>query len=643
VPALTATASDLTPAGMLIVNEVRMMPSPPTGGTFRLSAPGVCESVLVNVSDNASTLRAKLASLPGLGLPLRVDSVQGTPNALFNSTWRIVFDPSRDKGDLPPLRVASVSGLSGLYPAVSVVAEVNGGTDVFWAPIPGDMMALPVASPGSLSLDVNGVSAACLHPSGLCSFTYDAAATPAVTAISPTRLGLNGTDADATLTISGSSFLPGTAIRLEPAGGSSAGASIACNVTQAIGTTQLACRLVASSGQTLAAGQYQLVVDVPGQGYAANAPTVTLDTLKALSVSPSAVAAVGWTRVTLAGLGFDPLRCGSYAVLVGSATAAVLECGATYMQVLLPGLGGASVAAVRVQLLSANGTVVTQHVPANLYVTVGTAAAPSILSIDSAVSLPSGSSIDVAATLSANWTALQPAAMYLLPAFLNATTLNTSSRLPASAAAYTARVACLLSRPAVVGGAVGQQHQQVVCSTGGAVPLGSYHIAMELTATTPTSGTMAAPWLLLSNATVRFDMVVTSVSPAFGSAGGGTLLSVTGSGFPTTNTTVAVFIRVPRSATFPDGLLPCDVVSVSATLLTCRTRPHAAAAGDFDDPLGRNLQATPTTAAAVMVLACGLLGGGGGSSLGGGMCTAAASRAVEARCGAANAAACTFR
>jgi hypothetical protein len=368
--------------------------------------------------------------------------------------------------------------------------------------------------------------------------------------------------------------------------------------------------------------------------------------LKALFVSPSAVAAVGWARVTVSGSGFDPSRCGSYAVQVGTAATAVVECGTSYLRVLVRGPGGASApAAVRVQLLSANGTVVTQHVPANLYVTIGGAAAPGMVSIDSAAFLQSGSSSVVMATASANWTALQPAAVYLLPAFLNSTATNTSSGVPAAAAAYAARVACLGGF--ALAGPAGQQQQQVTCSTGGAVPPGTYHVAMELAAVNAVTGSAAAvPWLLLSNATVQFDMVVTSVSPASGSTGGGTLLTITGSGFPTTNATIGAFVRVPRSATLPDGLLRCDVVSVSATQVTCRTRPYTAQAPDGDDPLGRNWQQMVTTAAAVAVVACGppSTGSSSSSSLGtSAMCAAASGRVVEARCGAANASSCMFR
>ena len=543
---------------------------------------------------------------------------------------------------------------------------------VVQAPIPADFLRIPASAPGSITLEVNGVPAGCSHPSGLCTFLYDGVSTANVTGVSPLRLGMNGTDQDRTFSISGQGFLPGTTVRLDSAAAGSDGTaagSTPCPVLQQTGSTQLTCRLP-DAAAAMGAGLYQLVVDVPGQGYAAGAPAVALDLLRVTSVSPAAVAASGWTRVTVYGSGFGPAQCGSMRVLVGSVECPVAECGGVYVHAFFPGGPTQAAAPVRVQVLasgnsssnsSATATVVTEHAPGNVTVDVAdSASTPWVASIDSPQAMSSGGGGNLTITLSAGMlTAANTSAIYLIPMFPNATGVagaasNSSSNAttaPLAGSALATRLACSGLAPTGIA-------RQLTCTTGGAVPLGTYRIAAEAPGTTSAPAPpplLLPPLLLLSSSTVQLDMAVTSVSPASGSVGGGTLLSISGSGFPTsanasTGVVISVSLRVPRSTAFPDGILPCDVVSAAPTLVTCLTRPHIAAAAAAPGNIfpGPALpQATPS--AALQLVACAPVppsaGGGNASSstLCGSLGSSATARAVEARCAAADPALCSYQ
>ena len=407
----------------------------------------------------------------------------------------------------------------------------------------------------------------------------------------------------------------------------------------------MTCRLADPPAST-PAGSYQLLVSVPGLGYAAGAPAVTIDLLSIFSAAPTTVAAAGWTRLTVMGSGFDPTCCGCYVVLVGSVQCEPADCSATYVQALFPGGVVAAAAPIRVLLLlpgssngTSNSTVVLDRIQASVTVSVATSA-PQILSINSPTWLPSSSGGAVVVTLSASVAPAQVAAMYLVPQWLANGTANSTSAQPAAAAALASRVPC---SNLTASGA-----QQLSCTTGSAVPIGAYNVAVEV------PGSPVSPNLLLGNSTLQFDFTVAAVSPSDATVGGGTLLSISGSGFPTSssNGSLAVYIRVPPSITSPDGVLPCDVVNITSTQISCRTRPYLAVVTIATAVTNiTSLVAMPTPSAAVQLLACGpaaaavnttpaAAAAAGGAA---GFRCAGFSRSVEARCVASNASLCSFQ
>ena len=235
-PAVVATTSraGLTPSGVALAAEARLAGPAFSGaaGTIRLSWGTQCESVAVNALDDSQITANALAALPGLAMP-RVDrSYTGPPGVTFKVTFA-------NPGNLPALRVAvdPLTTMVGLYPTVAIYTDADGASnDSMWGPIPADLMSFAVSAPGSVGVDVNGVPSACAHPSGLCTFVYAAAATPNVTLVSPQRLSFNGTEADRTISITGSGFMPNSTVRLwRGSTNSSGGASIDCPVTQSGG------------------------------------------------------------------------------------------------------------------------------------------------------------------------------------------------------------------------------------------------------------------------------------------------------------------------------------------------------------------------------------------------------------------------
>lgn len=63
-------------------------------------------------------------------------------------------------------------------------------------------LQVPVATPGTIGVTVNGVPASCTNPAS-CTFAYNASKTPSVTSVSPSNVVFGGA-ASATLTITGS-------------------------------------------------------------------------------------------------------------------------------------------------------------------------------------------------------------------------------------------------------------------------------------------------------------------------------------------------------------------------------------------------------------------------------------------------------
>ena len=78
--------------------------------------------------------------------------------------------------------------------------------------------------------------------------------------------------------------------------------------------------------------------------------------------------------------------------------------------------------------------------------------------------------------------------------------------------------------------------------------------------------------------------------PCLPSIGGGTTVQVSGSGFSLVPDANVVYMTVPVSSTLLNGVIACDVVSATPTLLTCITRAYLVTDASAEDPNALNVQ-----------------------------------------------------
>lgn len=139
----------------------------------------------------------------------------------------------------------------------------------------------------------------------------------------------------------------------------------------------------------------------------------------------------------------------------------------------------------------------------------------------------------------------------------------------------------------------------VVCDIASA-PVGGFGVQLTLE-----DGTR-----ILANrtgASISLDIEITSVSPSFGSVAGGTKVTITGFGFSKSAARNAVFMTVPTSSRFPNGIVACDVMNATETTIVCQTRAHCTADASASDPSASRCRYEPTDdASAVSVTVCPL-------------------------------------
>jgi hypothetical protein len=153
----------------------------------------------------------------------------------------------------------------------------NGSTNIFLAPLPAELLHLPVPAPDSLDVYVNGVPSACTNPAGYgnCTFSHSKAYTPIITDVTPLVLEFE-TDSRVQLDITGQGFnsdVTGNRVMLDQR---------ECNITLAT-STKIECEI----GDDTPGGDRELTVYVDNLGYAApNNYTVQVKTAYILDVSP---------------------------------------------------------------------------------------------------------------------------------------------------------------------------------------------------------------------------------------------------------------------------------------------------------------------------------------------------------------------
>ncbi|PNH08719.1 Fibrocystin, partial [Tetrabaena socialis] len=334
------------PADALLAVEVRRASQLP-GGAVRVALGAACEWAEFRILDDpVDVVASRLASLPGLGAPERISRWYSN-----DTSFNLVFehDPQTNPGDQPLLRVTDWQALVGPGASATVTTDYAGSNDQFFGPLPVDMMQLAVGAPGSIRLAVNGVPGACAHPSGLCAFGHDAAATPNVTGVSTPLLGFGAAQATAELTILGRGFERGGAGTAGGDGSGSTNSSSSSSSSSAVSVTVggVGCEVVRSNDTSITcllpravpAGLRPLAVLVPGWGYAAGAPPLLVDgTMSVTALSPPVLAFAGRTIFSVLGEGVDESGgCSALRLSLGGLACAVVACSPTALTVLYPG------------------------------------------------------------------------------------------------------------------------------------------------------------------------------------------------------------------------------------------------------------------------------------------------------------------
>ncbi|KXZ47884.1 hypothetical protein GPECTOR_32g497 [Gonium pectorale] len=580
-------------SGAFVTSAIARNASIPLNGNFRVSYGPYCEYATINTWDTAADVQTKLTKLPGMGAPL---SVTRSGDAFFGISWLVTFDPLVNPGNLPLLRVIDASNVTGTDVRVYVTEYKAGSTDQFFGPLPTEFTALAVASPVELSVVVNNVPSACGHPAGGpgCTFTYDQALTPSVTAVSP-NLFVFSSNASQEMTITGTGFNASAQeiqVFLDD--------NTTCAVTSASATT-VVCRLP----PTVAAGSRTVQVRVGALGFPAATPEVMRIAARTLAINGISYPSIaprgnGALLLNVSGRGFDSVNCDRNTVSVGGSPCGVVACSWAQLQVLCSGPAAATAAnvSIAVSVFNASGVAVDSidSSASGVRVLVDPTWGPRI-NIASSLFMPSsGGPVNI--TYAGGGVDTWPfAKVWLLPGLnLSALDFSSGSQYDLLSGAFRAGTAC---SPISYDGLA-----RVSCYLP-YIPNGVYGVALE---PIPASSSAFRPWLLAPEV-LTIDMAITGVLPRVGSIGGGTELVITGSGFAPGNRSGenVVLIPVPVSTTFLNGLVVCDVTSATATQIRCRTRPHLATDADATDPMAFNTQPRPSgpNPGPIRVVACG--------------------------------------
>ncbi|GAX81121.1 hypothetical protein CEUSTIGMA_g8555.t1 [Chlamydomonas eustigma] len=586
VPPLTASASGVTPSSWTAGVTLTALSSSNMTGTFKLAyGNNSCSTVTIDVNvDTSYSISAKIASLASLAnitaVPLSVVYNGSTSTGLQIT---VTFDPQTSPGFLQPLRIADATNLQGTQLSFSVNKLLNGSTNLFYM-IPTEITQVPVMTPGTIRVKVNEVPSACAaNSSTSCTFSFSSSLTPTITSVSPSSvISFNGSTA-VPITITGT-FLSATINTTVVTVGTTA-----CNVT-AVSSTQITCSL----GNRVMSGVQTVNVNINPYGYASGAVNRTVQVLSITSVTPSTLSSVGWTLVNISSAGIVTSSCSSHIVTIGNQSCYVSACGDGFVSVFYPGNitsgASASAAAVSLSVLDpATSTVVDTNIW-SMNVTIALpSSAPSITSLNSTPTNGAGGLVVAQlglATLSAAVTA-----MLLVPT--SGISVNGGANYSSLSKVFSGGYACV--------NATAVTNTSISCNSG-PLPNGAYYLVVQYAYT---SNSTTVPYTLMYVfQTISTVLTITSVSPSVGSIGGGTNLTITGSGFSTTLSQNVVLIQVPVSSTFLNGLVLCDVKSATNTSVTCVTRPCLSADATSADPNALLVQPTASAPAPVQLVIC---------------------------------------
>ncbi|CAH1789358.1 unnamed protein product [Owenia fusiformis] len=334
--------------------------TPPVAGTFDVTFKN--ETVTMPTHVEADEFRDIFMTLPTSGVVTITRS--GTCS---DRSYGITFETNT--GDQPEIQIDS-TGLTGINANSSVHTSRDGG--VFLDPVGGDWLRTAHDTP-QVSLMINNIPTKC---SGDCSFVYSEAATPTVTAISPTE-GSSSNNTE--LTINGTLFDTTPANNVVLIGG------IVCDVTAST-ANQITCTI--GNGP---AGEADVEVRIEGKGNAVHVNETFLFTYQAYitDISPTSGSLAGGTVLSINGSGFAP----SANVEIGGANCSVKS--RSYSSIVCSTPPSVLAEDAKVQVIQASGAITS-----GTNFTYDQALTPTISSISSHIgSVVGGETIAIAGTL----------------------------------------------------------------------------------------------------------------------------------------------------------------------------------------------------------------------------------------------------
>lgn len=154
--AISPTSPQASQAAFTATLQDTQQASKPLSGWFGLAIGDFCDTVQVAVGDSADAVQAKVEQLPGVSPGIEVER-SGSVHDGF--TYTVTFPAL--SGDVASLRVADASMLAGSRPSVTTSVVQAASPELFYGPIPAELLRVPVPTNKGIALEVNGVPSAC--------------------------------------------------------------------------------------------------------------------------------------------------------------------------------------------------------------------------------------------------------------------------------------------------------------------------------------------------------------------------------------------------------------------------------------------------------------------------------------------------
>lgn len=433
----------------------------------------------------------------------------------------------------------------------------------------------PANSSGAVTIAVTNTDSQ--SGSAATAFTYRDG--PIISSISPTKGALAG---GSTLTITGTGFVTGASVMV---------GAFACGAVNVVSSTSITCTLPAN----VASSVDVTVTNTDTQTYTLSSSYTYQPAPTIISISPTAGALAGGTTLTLTGTGF---LAGATVTVDGSTCSSVRVLNSNTITCLIPNHIAATVDVVvtnnDTQIGTLAGSYTYQAAP-----TV-TSVAPTSGSVNGATAVTvtgtgfiAGATVDFGGSSCAGVTVVTPTTITCTTSAHSAgqvtvSVTNSDTQSGNSTNAYTYRAAPTVTGITPSAGALAGGTSITVTGSGfytgttvdiNGTPCTNVSItnSTSLTCTTP-AGAAGVATVLITNAdgqtgsnaayTYQAAPTATLISPTIGATTGGTLVTITGTGFVS-------------GATVTVGGNTCSGVTVSsATSLTCTTSSHAAGVVD---------------------------------------------------------------